>query len=86
MYLSTSRYEDYTDTTKDALPVAIGTRKDTEDVNFTTYVTVAGDSFDRIANRVFSDPMRWWEIADINQHVPFPESIPVGTTLRIPRP
>lgn len=86
MYLTSSRYEEYIDTTKGDTPVVIGTPKDREDVAFSTYTTSSGDSFERIAYRVFSDPLRWWEIAEINQHVPFPEGIPVGTALRIPRP
>lgn len=86
MYLSSSRYENCTDTTADGTAVAIGVRKETNDVAYSVYVTVEGDSFDRIAQRMFADPLRWWEIADINQHVPFPESLPAGTTLRVPRP
>lgn len=84
MYLTSSRYEEYTDTGKDNLPTVIGVRKETDETPFVAYITTSGDSFDRIANSLFSDPLRWWEIADINQHVPFPEELPPGMTLRVP--
>lgn len=85
MYLSNSRYDLFTDTSKGALPVVIGDLKDSSGTEYTLYYTSAGDTFDRIAYEVFGDPMVWWEIANINPHVKFPEEIPVGTTLRIPR-
>jgi len=43
-----------------------------------------GDTFDRIAYRTLFDSERYWEIADLNPHVPFPDEIPVGTLIRIP--
>jgi len=48
------------------------------------YVTREGDNFPRIAARVFNDPTRYWEIADINPQVEWPDEIPVGTVIRIP--
>lgn len=59
-------------------------RKYFNNKKYYTYTTKEGDSFDLIAHRVFQDPERFWEIADLNPHVPFPDEIPVGTTLRIP--
>lgn len=86
MYLSTSRYEEYTDEGKDDLPVVIGVRKETVDTSYTLYTTTFGDTFARISYQVFGDPLRWWEIADINPEVAFPGEISPGTVLRIPRP
>jgi hypothetical protein len=59
-------------------------RKYSNNKKYYTYTTKEGDSFDLIANRVFQDPERFWEIADLNPHVPFPDEIPVGTSVRIP--
>lgn len=53
-------------------------------VKYTTYMTRDSDSFESIAAWVYSDPTRWWEIADINPHVKYPNYIPVGTYIRIP--
>lgn len=83
-YMATSRYEELTDASADGVTVVIGVRKETSSTLFTTYMARYGDTFDRIAARIFGDPTRWWEVADINPHVPFPEDIPAGTVLRVP--
>jgi nucleoid-associated protein YgaU len=48
------------------------------------YVSREGDTFSRLAARLLNDPTRYWEIADINPQVEWPDVIPVGTVLRIP--
>lgn len=48
------------------------------------YVTRDGDTFCLIAARVLNDPTRYWEIADINPQVEWPDAIPTGTVIRIP--
>lgn len=59
-------------------------RVDPEQTSYYQYVTREGDSFVLIASRVFNDPSRYWEIADINPQVEWPDRIPVGTVIRIP--
>jgi nucleoid-associated protein YgaU len=55
-----------------------------ESVTYYQYVTREKDTFSRIAARVLNDPTRYWEIADINPQVEWPDAIPTGTVLRIP--
>jgi nucleoid-associated protein YgaU len=80
-YLSTSRYEEAQDGDR-----LIGVPRTDLDrfVKYVTYTTVYGERLDQIAGRVFGDPTRWWEIADLNPEVSFPGDIPAGTTLRVP--
>lgn len=59
-------------------------RKDQEAVRFTVYVSREGDSFERLAAQYLNEPSRYWEIADINPHVEWPDRIPAGTSIRIP--
>lgn len=53
-------------------------------VNYYQYISKDGDNFELIASKVLGDGKRYWEIADINPQVRWPNYIPVGTTLRIP--
>lgn len=55
-----------------------------ESTTYYQYVTKDGDNFARIAARVLNDPVRYWEIADINPQVEWPDEIPTGTVIRIP--
>lgn len=84
-FLSKSRYEKKTNTSDNTTTV-IGTRKTIYAVRFYLYTSKEGDTFDLLANRILGDPTKWWSIADINPQIPFPDQIPVGTTIRIPRP
>jgi len=56
-----------------------------ETVTYYQYVTRQGDTFHLLASRIFNDPKRYWEIADINPQVEWPDVIPTGTVLRIPK-
>lgn len=49
------------------------------------YVSKDHDTFQTIAAKVLNDGSRYWEIADINPQVQWPDSIPTGTVLRIPK-
>lgn len=60
-------------------------RKPRETVSYYMYTSRQGDTFDLLAYRFFNDPERYWEIADINPHVEWPDQIPVGTSIRIPQ-
>jgi hypothetical protein len=44
-----------------------------------------GDSFEKLATKHLGGPIFYWRIAELNPHVPFPDQIPVGTRIRIPR-
>lgn len=60
-------------------------RKALENTTYFQYVSKQGDTFEKIAARLFNDGKRYWEIADINPQVQWPDVIPEGTLLRIPR-
>ena len=79
MYSSSSRYamtSDGKEADRKPLPNA---------VRYTTYLAKSGDTFEKLAHRLYGDFSRYWEIADINPQVKFPDTIPVGTVIRIPR-
>lgn len=63
----------------------IGARRHRIASTYDVYVTKDGDSFDRLAARVFGDSTQYWRIADLNPQIAFPDFIPIGTYLRIPR-
>lgn len=62
----------------------VAERVPAEATRYYQYVTKDGDSFILIASKLFNDPSRYWEIADINPQIEWPDRIPVGTVLRIP--
>lgn len=50
------------------------------------YMVREGDRLDRLAQRFFHDPRKWWLIADANPDVLAPDQLLVpGRTLNIPR-
>lgn len=63
----------------------LAVRRTSDAVSYYQYTARQGDTFERIAAKLFNDGKRYWEIADINPQVQFPDTIPVGTVLRIPR-
>lgn len=44
-----------------------------------------GLRLDTLADRLLGDAELWWQIADLNPEIRYPDDIPVGTLLRIPR-
>lgn len=48
------------------------------------YISRQGDTFQMLAARLLNDGNRYWELADINPQVQWPDVIPTGTVLRIP--
>jgi nucleoid-associated protein YgaU len=78
---TSSRYTTQTDT---ATGSVIAVRKVMGSISYTTYVTASNETFEMIAVRIFRDATQYWQIADLNPHVKFPDHIPVGTTIRIP--
>ena len=63
----------------------IAVRKEQKKVSFDRYTSRQDDSFDTIAQRIFSNPQEYWRIADLNPQVKFPNTIEVGTVVRIPK-
>lgn len=53
-------------------------------VNYYQYISRDGDTFESIASKILGDGKRYWEIADINPQVKWPEIITTGTILRLP--
>lgn len=51
---------------------------------FATYTVREGDTLESIAARQLGDPLRYWEIADINPQVKFPLDIAPGSVIRLP--
>lgn len=77
-YASSSRYE-LTNGGQLAAP------KTQDSVNYYQYISREGDTFERLAARMYNDGTKYWRIAQINPQVYFPGDIPTGTVLRIPR-
>lgn len=63
----------------------LAARKAKESTGYSQYVARQGDTFESLAAKLYNDGTRYWEIADINPQVDFPEDISVGTVLRLPR-
>lgn len=59
-------------------------RVDEESKVYYQYISRQGDTFQTLASRLLNDGSRYWEIADINPQVQWPDVIPTGTVLRIP--
>lgn len=55
-----------------------------EKTNYYQYISKDGDSFESLSSKLFGDGKRYWEIADINPQVKWPNEIPSGTVLRLP--
>jgi nucleoid-associated protein YgaU len=51
---------------------------------YSTYISVQGDTFMKLSIQFLNDQSRYWEIADINPQVEWPDEIPTGTLIRIP--
>jgi nucleoid-associated protein YgaU len=51
---------------------------------YVTYTSQYGDTFMSLSIKFLNEQSRYWEIADINPHVQWPDRIPVGTAIRIP--
>ena len=59
-------------------------RKTIQTRNYTLYTAGEGDTLESIATRVLHNPLRYWEIADLNPQITFPLDIESGTVLRLP--
>lgn len=84
MINATSRYTQ-TSVTRDGTSVAIAVKGEKYLAKRTMFIiTAEGDTFDKIAGRIFGDSTLWWKIAGLNPAIRFPDSIPVGTVLVVP--
>lgn len=62
-----------------------------EDTSYILHVVEAGDTIESLAYRLYGDPMRWWEIADLNPQLISSYSgdktftrLKPGDTIRVP--
>lgn len=77
-YTGSSRYRSSNGgRTADRVTTAINT-------SYYQYTSREGDNFLILAAKVLNDSTRYWEIADINPQLQWPDEIPTGTLLRIP--
>jgi nucleoid-associated protein YgaU len=77
MYSSSSRYRlSESRQTAERRP-ALPTR-------YVTYTVRDGDTVESIAARQLGDPLRYWEISDINPQFKFPMDISPGDVIRLP--
>lgn len=51
---------------------------------YEVYIATQGETFMNLSIKFLNDQSRYWEIADINPQVQWPDQIPVGTLIRIP--
>ena len=83
MTISTSSR--YTTAVDERTGNVIAVRKSKESTAYDRYTARDGDSFESIAQLTFGDPQQYWRIADINPQVKYPNEIPIGTLIRIPK-
>jgi nucleoid-associated protein YgaU len=77
MYSSSSRYR-----LSDSRQTA--ERRPPSPTRYITYTVREGDTIESIAARQLGDPLRYWEIADINPQFKFPLDIVPGKVIRLP--
>ena len=51
---------------------------------YEVYIARDGVTFMNLSIKFLKDQSRYWEIADINPQVQWPDQIPIGTLIRIP--
>lgn len=54
-------------------------------VDYTVHQVVWGDSLDKLAHQAYGDAEFWWRIADANPDLTFPDELPVGALIKVPR-
>jgi hypothetical protein len=70
---------------RDGKVVVIATTTNPTKTNYIIHTARDGDSFEKLATQYMGAPIFFWKIAGLNPQVPFPDQIPVGTQIRIPR-
>lgn len=76
-YTSTDRYVISNDKT-------IAERKSEETLRYSVYMARDGDSFEKLAAMYLGNSRLYWQIADINPQVEWPDNIEAGTSIRLP--
>lgn len=76
-YASTDRYVISNDKT-------IAERKSEETLRYSVYMARDGDSFEKLAAMYLGNSRLYWQIADINPQVEWPDNIEAGTSIRLP--
>ena len=79
-----SRYSTYAEE-RNGNTVIVSVRKQSVVPSYISYNARFGDTFSNLSARYLGSPLFYWKIADINPQVPFPNYIPVGTSIRIPQ-
>lgn len=51
---------------------------------FGTYIWRDGDRIDKVASYFLNDPLRWWELLDLNPEIHLPSEISPGMGIRVP--
>jgi len=64
--------------------IAVTKLKGRDVTRFLTVISYGGQTFQELAATYLGDPKLFWRIADMNPHVPYPDEIPMGTSIRIP--
>ena len=70
---------------QDAAPIVFYEFSNIGLINYNTYTWKEGDRLDQLAMQFYSNPEKWWLIAEYNPEVTDHQNIPAGTVLRIPR-
>lgn len=63
--------------------VALYTKEPTPD--YVLHRAREGDTFQLLSARYLGSPLFYWRIAQLNPQIHFPDRIPVGELIRIPR-
>jgi|688.fasta_scaffold68583_3 nucleoid-associated protein YgaU len=79
-----SRYT-ITSEERDGNVAIIAVRKSAPTTSYSSHRARNGDTFENLAARYLGSSLFYWKIADLNPQVPFPDYIPAGTNIRIPR-
>ena len=82
---SNSRYRTSSGNNANGRSDMIAVRKPKIASAYNVYVTKEGETFDRIAERIYGDSTQYWRIADLNPQVQFPDTIPMNSYIRVPR-
>ena len=70
---------------QDAAPIVFYEFSNIGLINYNTYTWKEGDRLDQLAMQFYSNPEKWWLIAEYNPEVTDHQNIPAGKVLRIPR-
>lgn len=62
----------------------IANRKKLNLKTFSIHTATEGDTFSILAKKYLGDEYLYWMVADVNPQVKFPDSITIGTQIRIP--